>query len=34
MMLCLVGTANAGLPRINATCPGDIDLHVYYNSEG
>jgi len=28
MMLCLVGTANAGLPRINATCPGDIDLHV------
>jgi len=28
MMLCLVGTANAGLPTINGTCPGGIDLHV------
>jgi hypothetical protein len=28
LMLFFVGAANAGLPRINATCPGDIDLHV------
>ena len=40
MLLCFAGAASAGLPTINATCPGDIDLHVdeggdaYINGNG
>lgn len=25
---CLVGTANAGIPLFNATCPGKIEVHA------
>ena len=26
--LCLAGTANAGIPLFNATCPGKIEVHA------
>jgi hypothetical protein len=26
--LCLTGAAHAGLPLLNATCPGDISMHA------
>ena len=26
--LCLAGTANAGIPLFNATCPGNIEVHA------
>jgi len=26
--LCLAGTANAGIPSFNATCPGNIEVHA------
>lgn len=26
--LCMVGTANAGIPFFNATCPGNIEVHA------
>ena len=26
--LCLTGTANAGIPFFNATCPGKIEVHA------
>ena len=26
--LCLAGTANAGIPLLNATCPGKIEVHA------
>ena len=25
---CLAGTANAGIPLFNATCPGNIEVHA------
>ena len=26
--VCLAGTANAGIPLFNATCPGKIEVHA------
>jgi len=28
LALCVMGTANAGIPFFNATCPGNIEVHA------